>query len=68
MRDFVLGLEVVLPSGEIARFGGKCIKDSSGYQMARFFVGSEGTLGVITEATLKMLPLPEKNSPFTSVV
>ena len=59
VRDFVLGLEVVLPSGEIARFGGKCIKDSSGYQVARLFVGSEGTLGVITEITLRIVPKPK---------
>jgi len=58
VRDFVLGLEVVLPSGEVVRFGGRCIKDSSGYQMARFFVGSEGTLGVITEITLRIVPKP----------
>ena len=59
MRDFVLGVEVVLPNGEVARFGGRTVKDSSGYQMARLFAGSEGTLGVITEVTLRIVPRPE---------
>ncbi|MFB8734818.1 FAD-binding oxidoreductase [Bacillus sp. SL00103] len=58
-RDYVLGLEVVLPNGDIIKTGGKLAKDVAGYDMTRLFVGSEGTLGIVTEATLKLLPLPE---------
>jgi glycolate oxidase len=58
-RDYVLGLEVVLPNGDIIRTGGKLAKDVAGYDLTRLYVGSEGTLGVITEATLKLIPMPE---------
>ncbi|WP_078544696.1 glycolate oxidase subunit GlcD [Litchfieldia alkalitelluris] len=58
-RDYVLGLEVVLPNGDIIRTGGKLAKDVAGYDLTRLFVGSEGTLGIITEATLKLVPMPE---------
>jgi glycolate oxidase len=57
-RDWVLGLEVVLADGSVIRTGGKNIKDVAGYDLAGIFVGSEGTLGLITEATLRLLPLP----------
>lgn len=60
-RDYVRGLEVVLPNGEIVSFGGKVVKNSSGYSMKDLLVGSEGTLGIITKATLKLLPLPRKS-------
>ena len=58
-RDYVLGLEVVLPNGEIIHTGGKLAKDVAGYDLTRLFVGSEGTLGIVTEATLKLIPKPE---------
>ncbi|RFU68535.1 glycolate oxidase subunit GlcD [Bacillus sp. V59.32b] len=58
-RDYVMGLEIVLPNGEIIRTGGKLAKDVAGYDFTRLYVGSEGTLGVITEATLKLIPIPE---------
>lgn len=57
-RDYVQGLEVVLPTGEMLRLGGKVVKNSSGYSLKDLIIGSEGTLAVITEATLKILPLP----------
>ena len=57
-KDYVLGLEVVLPSGEIARLGGRTMKTSSGLDLTRLMVGSEGVLGVVTEVTLKVNPKP----------
>ncbi|MEW6264940.1 MAG: FAD-linked oxidase C-terminal domain-containing protein [Thermodesulfobacteriota bacterium] len=57
-RDYVLGLEVVLADGSVLRAGSSCMKCVSGYELARIFIGSEGTLGVITEITLKINPKP----------
>ena len=59
-RDYVRGLEVVLPTGNVVNFGGKVVKNSSGYAMKDLLVGSEGTLGIVTKAILKLLPLPQK--------
>jgi glycolate oxidase len=57
-RDYVLGLEVVLPTGELLRCGTKCVKDVAGYSIKDLFIGSEGTLGVVTQILLKLLPRP----------
>ena len=59
-RDFVMGLTFVKADGEIVRCGTRTIKDSSGYQLARLMCGSEGTLGIITEVTLKLTTKPKK--------
>lgn len=58
-RDYVLGLEAVLPDGRIIRTGSKCVKDVVGYDLTPLLVGCEGTLAVITRALLRLLPLPE---------
>ncbi len=58
-RDYVLGLEAVLPTGEIVKTGVRTAKGVVGYDLTRLIVGSEGTLALITEATVKLLPLPE---------
>lgn len=58
-RDYVLGLTVVLPNGNIIKTGGKLAKDVAGYDLTSLLVGSEGTLGIITEAILKLIPKPE---------
>ena len=57
-RDYVLGMRVVLVDGRILRCGGKTLKNATGYQLAQLFVGSEGTLGTVTQITLRLLPLP----------
>ncbi|MEE4353738.1 MAG: FAD-binding oxidoreductase [Desulfatiglans sp.] len=64
-KDYVLSLEVVLPTGEIIQPGCRAVKTSSGYDLCRLFTGSEGTLGVITKITLRLAPLP---SHFTAVL
>ena len=65
-KDYVRGLEVVLPSGEVVHTGSACAKDVVGYDMTTLFVGSEGTLGVVTKAILRLLPMPEARQTLTA--
>jgi glycolate oxidase len=57
-KDYVMGFELVLPSGEVTWIGNKCVKDVAGYSLREVFVGSEGTLGIFTKILLKLLPKP----------
>lgn len=57
--DYIMGMEVVLPSGKTVRFGSRNTKDVTGYRMSSLFCGSEGTLGIITEIILRVVPIPE---------
>ena len=70
-KDYVLGLEVVTPTGDIIRTGGPTMKNVVGYDLTKLFTGSEGTLGIITEITLKLVPKPEAKqtmmAQFTSI-
>jgi glycolate oxidase len=61
-REWVLGLEVVLADGTVIRTGGRNVKDVAGYSLTHLFIGSQGTLGIITEATLRLRPLPGPRS------
>lgn len=71
-RDFVLNLELVLPSGEVIWTGANTLKNATGYDLTRLIVGSEGTLGIITKAVLRLVPLPKETRlmlvPFTDAV
>jgi glycolate oxidase len=71
VKDYVLNLEVVLPSGEIIWTGANVLKNSTGYNLTQLMVGSEGTLGIVTKIVLKLLPLPKYDllmlAPFASL-
>lgn len=60
-RDYVRSLKVVMPNGDIETFGGNVVKNSSGYSLKDLIIGSEGTLAIVVEATLKLLPLPNES-------
>jgi glycolate oxidase len=70
-KDYVLGVEAVLPNGDIIRHGGKLLKNVTGYNLTQLIVGSEGTLAIITKVYLKLIPLPTHRSmllvPFDSL-
>lgn len=57
-RNYVMGVEVVMPDGRVCFFGNKCVKDVAGYSMRDLFIGSEGTLGIVTKVLLRLLPRP----------
>ncbi|MHB0869938.1 MAG: FAD-binding oxidoreductase [Chloroflexota bacterium] len=63
-RDYVMGLEVVLPSGEVINTGGKTVKNVTGYDLTKLMVGSEGTLGIITKILVRLIPKPEAKKTF----
>jgi glycolate oxidase len=63
-RDYIQALEIVLPNGEIINVGGKIVKDTTGYSLLDLLVGSEGTLGIVTKATLRLVPKPK----FTALI
>ena len=69
-KDWVLNLEVVLADGTVIETGANTLKNSTGYNLTQLMVGSEGTLGIVTQATLKLLPLPSHQAlmlvPFKS--
>ncbi len=66
-RDYLLGLEVVLPPGGVIRTGGKTLKNVSGYDLTRLMCGSEGTLGIITEITMRLIPLPPAKATLQAI-
>ena len=66
-RHYILGLEVVLPTGEVLETGGRCHKNKTGLDLIGMFVGSEGLLGVITKATLRLIPHPEARAMLTAI-
>jgi glycolate oxidase len=66
-KDYVLGLEVVTPQGEIIRTGGRTVKNVTGYDLTKLIVGSEGTLGIITEAILQLIPKPPATATLMAI-
>jgi glycolate dehydrogenase FAD-linked subunit len=66
-RDYLLGLEVVLASGDVMRTGGRNLKDVSGYNLTQLVCGSEGTLGIVTEITVRLVPLPPAKATLQAV-
>ncbi|WP_135557254.1 FAD-binding oxidoreductase [Paenibacillus cymbidii] len=66
-KDYVIGLEIVTPEGEIVRTGGRTVKNVTGYDLTKLIVGSEGTLAIITEATLRLIPKPQATETLMAV-
>jgi len=66
-KQYVLGLEVVLANGYIMKLGGVTVKNRTGYELMMLFTGSEGTLGVITKITLKLIPMPQASQTMMAV-
>ncbi|MDQ8192331.1 FAD-binding oxidoreductase [Roseibacillus persicicus] len=65
-KNYVMGLEVVLADGTITRVGGRCHKNKTGFSLTELFVGSEGLLGIVTEATLRIIPHPQRRAMLTA--
>ncbi len=65
-KQYVLGLEVVLANGDVLKTGGRCHKNKTGFDLVSIFVGSEGMLGIVTEATLRLIPHPETRAMLTA--
>ena len=66
-RDYVMGVEAVMADASVVRYGGKTVKNVSGYNMTQLFVGSEGTLGIVTEAIVKLIPKPKSRRSMMAV-
>jgi glycolate oxidase len=66
-KHYVMGVEVVLPNGNVVNFGGKNVKDVAGYDMTKLFTGAEGTLGVVTKAIVKLVPAPEARKSMMAI-
>jgi glycolate oxidase len=66
-KQYLLGLEVVMANGEVARLGGVTIKNRMGYELATLFAGSEGTLGIVTRITVRLVPLPQAQKTMLAV-
>ncbi|MEJ5227587.1 FAD-linked oxidase C-terminal domain-containing protein [Thermodesulfovibrio sp.] len=66
-KHYIMGMEVVMPTGEIFRFGGKCVKNVTAYDFTHLFVGSEGTLGIITEIICKLIPAPKHRKSMLAI-
>ncbi|PKR77963.1 glycolate oxidase subunit GlcD [Halalkalibacillus sediminis] len=66
-KDYILGLQIVLPNGDLINTGGKLAKDVAGYDLTKLYVGAEGTLGIVTEATLKLIPKPSSKKTLLAV-
>jgi glycolate oxidase len=66
-KDYVIGLEVITPEGEIIRTGGKTVKNVTGYDLTKLIVGSEGTLGIITKAILRLIPKPPASATLMAI-
>ncbi|MDF2958380.1 MAG: glycolate oxidase subunit GlcD [Paenibacillus sp.] len=66
-KDYVIGLEVITPQGEIIRTGGRTVKNVTGYDLTKLIVGSEGTLGIITKAVLRLIPKPTASETVMAV-
>lgn len=66
-KHYVMGIEVVLADGTVARFGGKTVKNVTAYDMVKLFTGAEGTLGIITEITVKIIPAPEAKKAMLAI-